>query len=137
MSNTDLNIGDGFNLNNLFRFTKSYTCSGSNMTTTNGTIQSYSSITIHYNDAESMMYVEGTFYDATTTTGSATVTFTCPLRPSKNVTVNNILSFYTYSSQIIGESFTLATNGTVTMNIYGTANDNSRHTIVPVWIYLL
>ena len=62
MSNTDLNIGNDFNLNNLFRFTKSYTRGGSNMTTT---------------------------------------------------------------------------NGTVTMNIYGTANDNSRHTIVPVWIYLL
>lgn len=38
MSNTDLNIGDGFNLNNLFRFTRSYKCSGSYMTTTNRNI---------------------------------------------------------------------------------------------------
>ena len=119
---------------NKFKFTKTYTYNGTNMSTTNGAVRDYSSITIHANDDESVIYIEGTLYNNHSTGGGATVTFTTPLRPTENVSMMNILTFY--SSQQVGENMDILTNGTVSMGVYGTANGNSRHAIIPVLIFL-
>lgn len=122
------------NLANKFKFTKKYTYNGTNMSTTNGTVRDYSSINIHTNDDESVVYIQGTLYNNHSTEGGATVTFATPLRPTNNVSIMNILTFY--SNQQVGENMDISTNGTVSMMVYGTANGNSRHAIIPVLIFL-
>lgn len=121
-------------INKMFAFTKTYTYTGSNMTSNNGTVQSYSSITVHTNELGTIAYVEGTIYNNHSTNGLATITLSSALRPAASKSILNILT--NYNNAVTGEVMNIATNGTITMGVYGTAGGNSRHTITPNLIFL-
>ena len=106
------------------------TYSGSDMSSSNGTVQSYSSVTIRYNDDGTLMEMSGTIYNNHSTTGEAQVTLpNTPLRPTAERTVSSAVALY--SNTVIGESIKIGTNGTIVFSLYGTASANSRHTIIP------
>lgn len=121
-------------INKMFDFSDSYNYSGSVMTSNNGTVQSYSSVTIHVNKLGTIAYVEGTLYNNHSTAGAATITFSSALRPSATKSALNILT--NYNNALTGENMSIDTNGTITMSVYGTASGNSRHTITPTLIWL-
>lgn len=121
-------------INKMFAFTKSYTYTGSNMTSNNGTVQSYSSITVHTNELGTIAYIEGTIYNNHSTDGSATITLSSVLRPGASKSIMNMLA--NYNNDATGENMTIATNGTITMQVYGTAGGNSRHAVMPNLIFL-
>jgi microcystin-dependent protein len=121
-------------INKMFAFTKTYTYSGSNMTSNNGTVQSYSSITVHTNELGTIAYIEGTVYNNHSTAGSATITLSSVLRPGASKSIFNMLT--NYNNAATGENMTIATDGTITMQVYGTAGGNSRHAVMPNLIFL-
>jgi hypothetical protein len=41
-----------------------------------------------------------------------------------------------YNNAATGENMTIATDGTITMQVYGTAGGNSRHAVMPNLIFL-
>ena len=121
-------------INKMFAFTKTYAYTGSNMTSNNGTVQSYSSITVHTNELGTIAYIEGTVYNNHSTAGAATITLQSALRPAASKSMLNIMT--NYNNQVVGENMSIATNGTITIQVYGTAGGNSRHTITPNLIFL-
>ena len=121
-------------INKMFAFTKAYTYTGNNMTSNNGTVQSYSSITVHTNELGTIAYIEGTVYNNHSTAGSATITLSSVLRPGASKSIFNMLT--NYNNATTGENMTIATNGTITMQVYGTAGGNSRHAVMPNLIFL-
>lgn len=117
-------ILDFLNLNNAVTYT------GSDMSSSNGTVQSYSSITVRCNDTGTMAEISGTIYNNHASTGEALVTLPrTALRPTQERTISNCVALY--NNTVIGESIKIATDGTITFSLYGNASANSRHTIIP------
>lgn len=121
-------------INKMFDFSQTYNYSGSVMTSSNGTVPSYSSITFHVNALGTIAYAEGTLYNNHSTAGAANITFSSALRPSSSKSMLNIQT--NYNNALTGENMTIGTDGTVTMQVYGPASGNSRHAIIPTLIWL-
>lgn len=121
--------GNTATLKDFLTLDNSITYTGADMTSSNGTVQNYSSITVRYNDEGTVAEISGTIYNNHSSTGAANITLPrTPLRPAAAKTLNICVSFY--NNTVIGESVTVATDGTIVFNLYGNASANSRHTIV-------
>lgn len=128
---------DGYSANYINDLTSSWTVTtynGSVMSSTNGSVQNYSIVNIFVNEAGTMAYMTGTLYNNHAAEGSATITFNSALKPNTEKNELNLIAFY--NNSIIGENAKIATDGKITMQVYGTANGNSRHTIIPTLIFL-
>lgn len=112
----------------------SYT--GSQMTASEGSVQSYSSITVASNSDGSIGKIYGVVYAVDPTGGAVTVIIpNTRLRPAENITINNALVSL-YQNQIIGETLTIKTNGNIELLLYGNANENTRHTALPCLYFM-
>lgn len=110
--------------------------SGSQMTASEGTVQSYSSITVASNSDGSIGKIYGTIYVTDPTGGAVTVTIAnTKLRPTENITINNALISF-YGNEVIGEALIINTNGNIQFQLYGNANTQSRHTAIPCLYFM-
>lgn len=133
-STSTTNVYSADYINKMFDFSQTYNYSGSVMTSSNGTVQSYSNINFHVNALGTLAYAEGTLYNNHSTAGGANVTFNSALRPSSSKSALNIQT--NYNNALTGENMTIGTDGKVTMQVYGPAGGNSRHSIIPTLIWL-
>lgn len=110
--------------------------SGSQMTGTNATIQSYSSVYVASNSDGSIGKIYGTIYGVRSTAGSFTAKISgTKLRPASQININNA-SITLYENGVVGEYITIDTNGDITFYLYGGANVNSRHTLIPCLYFM-
>lgn len=122
---------------NLFDLVEFDTYSGSQMTTNNGLVQSYSSVTIAKNADVSICKIYGTIWVNGNNTGEAKVTISnTGIEPDTDITVNCV-GLVLYSNQITGVDVTFKTNGDVVINGYtDTIGSNKRITLSPVLIFI-
>lgn len=125
-------LANKFNLTSITKYT------GTQMTPNTGRVESYSEITVACNSDGSVAKIYGTVYATRTTTGNMQITIAnTNLRPTETITINPVaVSYYGATDSVIGESINIATNGTITLDLYMQANVNSRHTFIPCLYFL-
>ena len=125
-------LANKFNLTSITKYT------GNQMTPNTGSVESYSELTVACNSDGSIAKIYGTVYATRSTLGTMNVTIAnTNLRPSEAITIYPAgVSYYGAASQVIGESIEIATNGTITLNLYMQANVNSRHTFIPCLYFI-
>ena len=125
-------LANKFNLTSITKYT------GNQMTPNTGSIDYLSELTVACNSDGSICKIYGTIYATRTTAGSMIITIAnTNLRPTEAITISPAsISYYNPTNAVIGESIDIATNGTITLQLFMGANVNSRHTFIPCLYFL-
>ena len=120
-----------------FNLTDFTTYSGSQMSSNNGSVPSYSSITIAKNSDGSLCKIYGRIFVNVQQNGDVNITIpNTGLNPESDITISECGLVFYYNN-IVGCSITIQTNGTIV--IHGnsdTSGSDKRITLIPVLIFV-